>query len=154
VTHDRPAAPEGTAVIEQTVLINAAPETVWRLWTRPEGLMQWWGIATEVVPAPGGPFRVEIGPVPGPVMRGRFVDVDPPHRLVFTFGWESDPPAGPMPPGSTLVEVTLTPDGRGTRLVLEHRDLPAPQTDDHRRGWEHYLGVLVEVAASVPPHAP
>jgi uncharacterized protein YndB with AHSA1/START domain len=35
---------------------------------------------------PGGIYRV--GVIPGNTARGEFVEVDPPHRLVFTWGWE------------------------------------------------------------------
>jgi uncharacterized protein YndB with AHSA1/START domain len=139
--------------LERSLLIAASPETLWWLWTRPEGLRLWWG-AAEVHPEPGGLIRVAIGashlPAPeestGPVMRGRFVELDPPHRLVFSFGWESDPPAGPMPPKSTTVEVTLTPRGDGTLLLLRHLDLPPVQAPDHSSGWAHYLGVLADSA--------
>ena len=140
-----------TVALEQTVLIAAAPQTVWGLWTHPEGLRQWWG-AAEVDARPGGILRVAIGaktvPAPGtavgPVMRGRFIELDPPRRLVFTFGWETDPPAGPMPPESTTVVVTLTPHDQGTLLRLRHTDLPPHQVADHTTGWRYYLGVLLD----------
>ena len=77
---------------------------------------------------------------PGPVMRGSFIELDPPRRLVFTFGWEDNTPAGPLPPGSTRVEVTLTPDGAGTLLVLRHFDMPVHHAPDHRKGWSYLVG--------------
>ena len=39
--------------------------------------------------------------------RGTFVELVPHSRIVFTFGWEGDDQ--PVPPGSSTVEVTLTP---------------------------------------------
>ncbi len=33
------------------------------------------------------------------VMRGTFLELDPPHRLVFTFGWETDFRRDRCPPG-------------------------------------------------------
>jgi uncharacterized protein YndB with AHSA1/START domain len=44
------------------------------------------------------------------------------------------------------VEVTLTPDGGGTRLRLEHRDLPAAAIDSHADGWG---GMLDRLATAV-----
>ncbi len=72
-----------TTTIEQTVRIAASPETLWSFWTEPERLAQWWGSDAEVVAEPGGLYRVVMEN--GPVMRGAFTELDPPHRLVFTF---------------------------------------------------------------------
>jgi uncharacterized protein YndB with AHSA1/START domain len=69
----------------------------------------------------------------------------PDRRLVFTWGWEHESLG--VPPGSTMVEIELEPDGNGTLLRLTHRDLPGAATDIHRQGWWHYterLGVAAE----------
>ena len=55
--------------------------------------------------------------------RGEFVELDPPHRLVFTWGWQDNPV---VPPGSTTVEVTLQAIDDGTLVRLVHRGLPTP----------------------------
>lgn len=118
--------------------IAASPETVWAFWTDPGHLAQWWGTEAEVLAEPGGLFRVVMAE--GPVMRGEFVQLDPPHRLVFTFGWEQHAPGEPLAPGSTRVEVTITPDGDGSVLVLRHADMPSSHAADHRMGWSYFLG--------------
>jgi uncharacterized protein YndB with AHSA1/START domain len=79
-----------TVTIEQTVRIGASPATVWRFWTEPELLVEWWGVDADVVAEPGGHYRVVMEN--GPVARGTFTELDPPRRLVFTFGWEQTPP--------------------------------------------------------------
>jgi uncharacterized protein YndB with AHSA1/START domain len=133
--------------IEQTVRIAAPPETVWTFWTEPHRLAEWWGSDAEVVAEPGGRFRVVMES--GPVMRGTFTALDPPHRLVFTFGWEHNPPGEPLAPESTRVEVTLTPDGGETVLLLRHFDMPATHAADHEKGWRHFVGErLAAVAAT------
>jgi hypothetical protein len=49
-----------------------------------------------------------------------------------------------MPAGSTLVTVTLKADDGGTRLTLQHHDLPNPELrDGHRFAWQTYLPRLV-----------
>jgi uncharacterized protein YndB with AHSA1/START domain len=139
---------DDTVTIEQTVRIAASPETVWTFWTEPERVAEWWGTNADVVADPGGVFRVVMEN--GVAMRGEFIELDPPHRLVFTFGWEHDMPAGPLAPGSTRVEVTLTPDQDQTVLVLRHLDMPATHAAEHEKGWSHFLGDrLVKVAGSV-----
>ena len=137
-----------TVTIEQTVRIAASPATVWTFWTQPERLAEWWGTSAEVVPEPGGLFRVVMEN--GVAMRGEFTELDPPHRLVFTFGWEQDMPAGPLEPGSTRVEVTLTPDRDETVVILRHFDMPITHAAEHEKGWSRFLGErLVAAAGSV-----
>jgi uncharacterized protein YndB with AHSA1/START domain len=77
------------------------------------------------------------------------VVVEPPTRLVFTWGWEG---ADEMPPGSTTVEVRLTPDGDATIVRLTHRDLPTPeQVESHAAGWGHFLARLAVAATGGDP---
>ena len=47
--------------------------------------------------------------MPGQFCEGQYVIVDPPGRLVFTWGW-TDPGFG-LPPGTSRVEVILTRSG-------------------------------------------
>ena len=135
-----------TPTIEQTVNIAASPATVWSFWTEPERLAEWWGSDAQVAAEPGGIYRVAMES--GPVMVGNFVELDPPHRLVFTFGWDQNAPDEPMAPGSTRVEVTLTPDGDGTVLNLRHFDIPETHAGDHRKGWESILTQLVAASGA------
>lgn len=134
--------------IEQTVQVKASPETLWSFWTEPARLCEWWGIEAEVDPEPGGTFRVVMGE--GPVMRGAFVELSRPDRLVFTFGWEHNAAGEPLAPGSTRVEVTLAPAGEGTLVVLRHSQLPAAHAGEHGMGWAFFLGerLVRAVAAS------
>jgi uncharacterized protein YndB with AHSA1/START domain len=127
-----------TITLEQTIRIAASPETVWKFWTEPARVAEWFGTEAVVEAEPGGLFRVAMDE--GPVMRGTFTELEPPHRLVFTFGWEQNAPGEPLAPGSTRVEVTLTPADDETVLVLRHFDMPASHAADHEKGWKYHLG--------------
>jgi len=82
---------------------------------------------------------------------GRFVEVDPPHRLVFTWGWRHD---HAVVPGSTRVEVTLEETDGGTLVVLRHYDLPDDeQRTHHAQGWTMYLDRLAALVALGGPGA-
>jgi uncharacterized protein YndB with AHSA1/START domain len=85
---------------------------------------------------------------------GEFVEVVPDRKVVFTFGW--DEPNHPIPPRSTEVEITLTPDGDKTRVRLVQRGLPDDAVNDHTQGWDHYLDRLAIVASGggVGPDVP
>jgi uncharacterized protein YndB with AHSA1/START domain len=127
-------------VIEVSVHVAAQPETVFPFFTDPARYVQWMGSGATLEPVPGGSYRVRMRD--GVEAAGEFVEIDPPHRLVFTWGWTHDPA---VPPGSTRVVVTLRAENGGTRVVLRHYDLPArdqaghDQRDHHGKGWELYL---------------
>jgi uncharacterized protein YndB with AHSA1/START domain len=132
------ATSEATAV-ERELAIDAAPEAVWEFLVDPEKATRWMGEKATFEPRPGGLYRVEV--IPGNTAVGEFVELDPPHRLVFTWGWEpGEEGENPVPPGSSTIEIELVPDGEGTLLHFRHGDLPSREAaDSHSHGWDHYL---------------
>jgi uncharacterized protein YndB with AHSA1/START domain len=139
--------------VRREVAIAASPETVWGFLVDPEKAITWWGRPTSFEVRPGGAFRMEVGS--GNITSGEFLEVDPPRRLVCTWGWEVGG-AGPdvVPAGSTTIELSLVPDGEGTKLTLVHRDLPGREAaDGHGAGWDHYLGRLAIAAGGGDPGA-
>jgi uncharacterized protein YndB with AHSA1/START domain len=130
------SGPGGTEV-EQTVRIAAPPEAVWRYWTDPQRMCDWWGTGAELDPRPGGACTVRMAS--GGVMRGEYVELVPHRRIVFTFGWEPHPDLPAIAPGSTRVEITLTGDGDDTLVALRHTGLPAAAVDRHDAGWAQFL---------------
>jgi uncharacterized protein YndB with AHSA1/START domain len=119
--------------------IAAAPETVFDFFVEPNLVVRWMGSRAELDPRPGGIFRLHY---PQGVARGEYVTVDRPRRVVFSWGWED--PDDTTQPGQSTVEVTLEPDGAGTRLVLVHSGLVGEARRTHAEGWEYFLGRLVE----------
>jgi uncharacterized protein YndB with AHSA1/START domain len=136
------AATTDTTVYERTLTIDASPETVWEFLVDPDKLMRWKGISADLDPRPGGVYRCEV--IPGHTARGEFVELDPPHRLVFSWGWDGQ---DGVPPSSSMIEIELATDGEGTSLRFVHKDLPnAEAVASHAHGWDHYLARL-EIAA-------
>jgi uncharacterized protein YndB with AHSA1/START domain len=140
-----PATPEETDVLEHEVMVAAQPETVFAYFTDPAKIVRWMGDEAMLDPQPGGICRIALGPA---VMLGRFVEVVPYTRVVFSWGWESE---RGIPPASTAVEVSLIPDGDGTRVRLTHRRLPATAVGFHTMGWNHYLPRLALAATGADP---
>ena len=125
-------------VLEVSVLIAAPPETVFPYFTDPVRYVQWMGIDAALDPVPGGEYRV--GMRGGVQASGVFLEIDPPRRVVFTWGWTGD---HPVPPGTTRVVVTLSAVDGGTLVVLRHHGLPNDeQCTQHRGGWQLYLSRL------------
>lgn len=123
-------------VVVATEHVKASPEVVFPYFTDPALIVEWIGERAELDPRPGGVFALDMGEV---LARGAYVAVDPPYRVVFTWGVRGD---DALPPGGSTVEVVLTPDGDDTLVVLTHRGLPSTHVGDHRAGWEHQLGQL------------
>jgi uncharacterized protein YndB with AHSA1/START domain len=136
------------AAIEREIRIGASPASVYAFWTDPDRLTRWMGREAVFEGRPGGLFRVDYNGKD--VMRGEIVELDPPHRLVFTFGWEA--PDEDVAPGGSRVEVTFEPDGGdgdATLLRLRHTGLPSDASrTSHGEGWDYFLGRLAEVVAT------
>ena len=136
---------EPEVVIERR--IAASPTTVFSFFASPERWLRWQGVEAVVEPWPGGVFRMNVRG--DGFASGRFVEVVPGRRLVFTWGWEATGLG--VPPGSTTVEIDLFPDEDGTVLRLVHRDLPGPAAEAHRWGWDHYTARLATAAGGGDP---
>ena len=145
-----------TDVVEIERRIAARPETVFRYFTDPELFLRWQGVDAELDPRPGGTFRVTVTGRSRVVASGAYVEVDPPRRVVFTWGWEQidglpDGMRG-LEPGSSTVEVDLAPEGDGTLLRLRHSGLPAAAMQAvHSEGWGLTLARLAVAAAGGDP---
>ncbi len=117
--------------------------TVFSYLVDPQKFVQWMGVEAQIDPRPGGEFRLDVDGEH--IAIGRYEVVDPPHRLVFSWGWEGN---RGLPPGSTKVEITLDPDGQGTLLRLRHSDLPSEaERVTHRDGWKIYMRGLATLLA-------
>jgi uncharacterized protein YndB with AHSA1/START domain len=134
-----------TDVFTVSVRIDAAPTEVFPYLTDAELIVRWMGDWAELDATPGGKFVVDINGVP---IRGEYVIVEPPHRLVLTWGAAG---SDVLPPGSSTVEILLHPDGDGTLLELVHRDLPADELPAHGTGWAHFLERLAVVGSGRDP---
>ena len=139
-----------------TRLIAAPPEKVWRCWTDPTLLPRWFGPdgfscnTKEIDLRPGGLWRFDmIGP-DGKVWpnRHRFTLHDPHSRITFLMDGDDDA----QPP--IEVEVTLTPEGTGTRLT-QTMTLPSAEARQNALGYGadrlglQTLGKLAAVAEAL-----
>jgi uncharacterized protein YndB with AHSA1/START domain len=142
------AAPSWTVELEHRVA--APPETVFEYFTDPEKYRRWKGVDAELDARPGGVYNVTMGPRVR--VRGTYLAVEPPRRLLLSWGWESSValPRGmdQVPPGSSTVEFTFVEDGDGTLIRVRHTGLPTEEARwAHELGWNGYLprlGAVVE----------
>ena len=100
-------------------VVKAPRELVWRGYTEPALIAQWWGRGHRLVIerlelARGGHWRwVEHGPGGVYGFEGRYREVTPPTRFVRSFEWDG------MPAHVAIETVTLEDLGDGrTRIVI------------------------------------
>ncbi len=115
-----------------TRLIDAPPPKVWRCWTDPSLLPRWFGPegfschTKEIDLREGGVWRFDMIAPDGTVWpnRHRFTLHAPPNRIAFLMdgGDDAAPPIE--------VEITLTPEGAGTRLT-QTMTLPTAEAKVH-----------------------
>ena len=135
--------------------LRASRHRVYRAWTDPELLMRWFIGPTdgemfvrELDLRPGGRYALEghIGDKPWRV-EGRYVEVVPPERLVYTWSWQNDKLLGEPQGEDTLVTIEFRERGAETELVLTHERFATEQSrSEHNAGW---LGCLDRFAGFV-----
>jgi uncharacterized protein YndB with AHSA1/START domain len=141
-----------TEPIVKEIEIAASPETVFGFFTEPDKITRWLCVEATLDPRPGGVCnQTHVTPEgEGPyLMRGEFVEVVPPSRVVFTWGFEN--PDVEVAPGASTVEVDLAPTAAGTRVTLTHRDVPDSERESHDGGWAGQLERLAIAATGGDP---
>jgi uncharacterized protein YndB with AHSA1/START domain len=139
--------PSATEPLRHELRIAAPPELVFAYFTDPARMVDWMGVAALLDPRPGGALRIEANG--RDVVVGEYLEVEPPHRVVFTWGFEGAERV--VAAGASRVEVTFERDGDGTVVTLCHHDLVGPARDAHDEGWTHYLARLALAARGDSP---
>ena len=117
-----------------------APEKVWRAWTDPQALKQWFGPGTsngvavaELDVRVGGRYRIVFG---GPLgadneVQGTYLEVVPNRRLAFTWSWPRT-----TPERESQVIIVFKAVAGGTELDFRHEQFfDEAARDGHNRGW-------------------
>ena len=144
-------------------IIRAPRTTVWRAWTDPAQLAQWWVPAPTVARVdrlevrPGGAFVTSMsddGVEFVPHMDASFLVVDDLERLAFTNAIDSRwRPARPDPI-AMVAEILLDdhPDGTDYRVVVRHGD-PAARARHEELGFFDGWGSVTEQLATLAEKA-
>src|ERR1051326_563502 len=128
-----------------SITIDAPPDVVFAHLVDPLRMVRWMGQWADLNPVPGGGFAVDVNGVP---FRGNYLEVDPPRRVVVSWGMAG---SDDLPPGTPRGEFTLKPKAKGTLLELLHTGLPESRARTHGAGWAHYLARLQCVALGRDP---
>ena len=138
--------------LELSRFLAAPLALVWRCWTEPELICQWfcpkpWFVSEAIVDLrPGGRFFTLMKGPDGEVVpnEGSFLEVIPQRKLVFTdiFGADYAPAKVPQSGAglSFAAVLTFAPEGSGTRYTAVARHRSPEDADTHRKmgfheGW-------------------
>ena len=144
--------------IEREVVIDAPVARVWELVSEAEHLGTWFADAgADIDLRPDG--ELELRWTEHGTARGTIERVEPERLLAFRWAPFKDPGgAEPVAGNSTLVELSLAPEGGSTRVrVVESGfaslDCSAEQRAENHagntQGWDHELGELADYATRV-----
>jgi uncharacterized protein YndB with AHSA1/START domain len=129
-------------LLDRTVVIGAARDTVFKYFTDSARWATWWGAGSTIDARPGG--RLLIRYPNGVEVLGEVLEVLAPERIVFTYGYAS---GSPVAPGGSRVTIVLKARESGTELRLSHEFTEASARDQHVQGWRYQLSVFANVVA-------
>jgi uncharacterized protein YndB with AHSA1/START domain len=142
VTNGEPAA-----VVRR--VLPASPDVAYDEWLDADALAEWMcprparATKIELDPRIGGHLRIDIDD--GGLMfyvTGRYLDLDRPHRLVFTWNCSLWPPSA----RGSVVTVTLEPhEDKHTLMTIHHALLPPELIGDHQNGWTRIAQQLDDI---------
>jgi uncharacterized protein YndB with AHSA1/START domain len=128
---------------ERTVEIGAPADVVFDYFTDSALWAAWWGAGSEIEARPGG--RMKIVHPGGTEVAGEVLEVEPPRRIVFTYGYAT---SAQLPKaGGSQVTIALEAIGTSTRLHLTHAFAEAAHRDPFVQGWRYQLSVFATVIA-------
>ncbi len=129
-------APATEPVIITHRFIKAPPELVFAAWTTPEHLKQWLGprelemVSCEIDLRVGGSYRYVHRAPDGKEygFRGKYLEIDPPHRMVCTSVFEL------WPQNQAVNTLTLEARDGGTLVTTHTRHPSIEARDGHLAG--------------------
>lgn len=149
------AAGERELVI--TRLFKAPRDLVFKAWADPEHLAHWPGpkgftaSADKFDCSPGGFYRTCLHAPDGSDhwVRGTYLEVSPPERLVFTHAWEDE---NGRPGPETIVTVTFKDADGQTRMRFHQAVFASTASrDGHEGGWNQSFDRLEVYLAEIQP---
>jgi uncharacterized protein YndB with AHSA1/START domain len=129
--------------LDRIVTIKATREIVFGFFTDSTRWASWWGPGSSIESTPGG--RVLILHPGGVETSGEVLEVEPPARIVFTYGFAS---GTPFPPGSSRVTIRLQSVDEGTQLHLTHEFPTEAGREEHVQGWRYQLSLFANLVAN------
>ncbi len=129
--------------------VRGSPDAVFRAWTEPEQVKQWWGPGTircadcVIELRVGGSYRIANRMPDDSIVwiTGEFLRVEPPHLIEYT--WRRGRDAGAGRQDGERVTVRFTAQAHGTEVTVAHSRIADQATyESHEFGWAGCLDGL------------
>lgn len=133
----------GELLLELEIVLPARRERIFAALTDPGRLARWWGPSGFTTPRidvdarVGGSYRFTMKPPDGEPfhLAGRYLEIEPPCRLAFTFRWE-EPTADDRETVVTLSLAGRVDETDETRVSLSQGMFATEERRTlHRNGW-------------------
>ncbi|WP_336514814.1 SRPBCC domain-containing protein [Pollutibacter soli] len=130
-------------------VFDAPVELLWRIWTEPEFIMQWFGgdpngtvISAEMNLSVGKVYKIKFADSNGSehTAFGEFTLVEKAKRLHYSWEWLSEP--GKI----SNVEVEFLDMGDQSKLVLVHKNLHPDSSHEYQVGWTNAINKIDPIA--------
>ena len=126
--------------LDRSVVIHAPRENVFRFLTETGRWAKWWGAGSTIDARPGGALLIRYPD--GTEATGEVIELKPPERMSFTYGFVK---GEPIPPGGSRVTIRLEPHGLGTQLHLTHEFADQSLREHFVQGWRYQLALFSNV---------
>ena len=141
-----------TKVLRLMRTVAASPERAFEAWTSPKQVERWTcpdpsaSVDVEIDLRVGGRYSIRMHVEGGPFTAyGIYREVDPPRRLVYTWGWKEEAHAMKA---ETVVTVEFVPVEGGTEVRLTHSGFPtADDRNGHEEGWKICVDRLADLVS-------
>jgi uncharacterized protein YndB with AHSA1/START domain len=131
-----------TETIRVSALFSAPPERIYEAWLSSQEHSKMTGGLASIDPQVGGRHTAWDG-----YIQGETVLLEPNQRIVQTWRTSEFPEGSP----SSELHVHLEPVEGGTRVTLDHKNVPEGDGEKYARGWEvHYFTPMATYFGGAP----
>lgn len=128
--------------LERKILICAKQSTVFRYFTDSKRFADWWGEGSTIEGRLGGSLKIRFPN--GILASGKILEIEPPKRIVFSYGFDS---GKPIPSEGSRVTIILEELSAGTQVTLQHELSDATVRDEFVQGWRYQLALFANVVS-------
>ncbi|HEY5748629.1 MAG TPA: SRPBCC domain-containing protein [Chryseolinea sp.] len=120
-------------------------EKIWEAWTNPNLIIKWFGsdlkgkgLSAKLDVRLGGYFEITFqdSDLTEHTCSGIYDEVQVLNKLTFSWRWKSEPGV------ESFVVLSLTPEGKSTRMQFQHKNLSSGSKHDYAKGWQNTFSKL------------
>ncbi|HMK19804.1 MAG TPA: SRPBCC domain-containing protein [Chitinophagaceae bacterium] len=126
-------------VVRIETSFDATREKVWKAWTEPGLILQWFGsdlngkgLRAKMNVEQGGSYEITFKDGDGTehTCMGKYLIVEKPKQLSFTWEWKNEPGV------ESVVNILLESINDSTAMIFEHKNLGTASAHNYLAGWK------------------